>query len=219
MHTQNRTSSRPIILSQGRNRTKARICLIQWQGKPAVEKDYSQRGLLVRCLLGPLFLNREQRALEHLAGMDGVPAVHARPSRDRLIMERLDGKPLLAYSGSSPDSGHLPGDFFVRLQQLVAALHRRGVAQGDIGAGDVLVRRDGSPALIDFSVSLVRNKGLLGIFAFHNAARQDRRRLARLRKRFAPAGLTRHDRLLLDREPLLHQCIRQVGRLRPGHKG
>ena len=57
--TDSRTSS-ATVLSTGRNSTKARVVAVEWQSTAAVEKDYTQRPLLVRRLLGPLMLNREE---------------------------------------------------------------------------------------------------------------------------------------------------------------
>ena len=59
------------VLSEGRNRTKAQVRLVRLDGETVVEKDYSTRGILVRHLLGPRLLDREERALEQLADVRG----------------------------------------------------------------------------------------------------------------------------------------------------
>lgn len=171
------------VLSTGRNATKARVVAIDWQGVAAVEKNYTHRPLLIRRLLGPLMLSREERALRHLGGADGFPRFLARPARARLLMTRMPGRTLREILR---DGAALPPQFFDRLDKLLVRMHANGVAQGDIGLGDVLVGPAGAPGLVDFSVSVVRGRGLLGRFLFGRAAAQDNRRFERLRHHFRP---------------------------------
>ncbi len=194
-----------IVLSEGRNGTKARVRLVRWQGETAVEKDYSHRGWLVRRLLGPLLLNREERALRRLAGSLQAPTLRARPARDRLVMSRLEGRSLKERGELGPPSG-----FFRRLRSLVREMHALGVAQGDIGTGDVLVGPDGRPGLVDFSVSVVRPVGRPGGWLFRAAAAQDLRRVARLHARFSPEDLSPEEWKLLAGEPALHRWARRL---------
>ena len=176
------------VLSTGRNATKARVLAVDWQGVAAVEKNYSQGPLLMRLLLGPLLLSREERALRRLEGTAGFPRVLARPDRTRLVMTHLPGTTLRDWLHRGAT---LPPRFFERLDHLLTGMHGEGVAQGDIGLGDVLVLPDGEPALVDFSVSVVRGRGPLGRLLFGFAAAQDNRRFERLRQRFRPAAESR----------------------------
>jgi RIO-like serine/threonine protein kinase len=205
------------ILSPGRNRTKARVRLVVWGDETAVEKDYSCRGLLVRHILGPMVLDREERALARLSGTAGIPALLARPARNRLIMERLEGRTLASYA-RAPAARELPAAFFSRLLALVKSIHRSGVAQRDIGAGDVLVAADGSPGLIDFSVSLERRRGPLNAFLFRSATAQDLRRVSRLHQRYSPDDLSAEERRHLVGEPAINRLARRARRLVPGRR-
>jgi len=124
-----------------------------------VELVRDARGLCVRRVAeGRLFpgagwlarrlLARERRALAVLAGLDGVARlVEARPAAAVLERSYLEGVPLcLAES--------LPRDFFERLEELVRALHARGVCHNDLHKeGNVLVGADGRPALVDFQLA------------------------------------------------------------------
>ncbi len=206
------------VLSEGRNRTKAQVRLVRWHGETVVEKDYAARGWLVRRLLGPHLLDREQRALERLADVGGVPGFRSRPDRQRLLMERLPGRPLASYSRPAAP-GVLPPDFFLRLRRLVTTLHHEGIAQGDIGAGDVLVRTDGSPGLVDFSVSVPRRHKGLGRRLFKAAVQQDLRRVARLHLRYSPGDLDDDEQRLLAHESPTHRWGRRLRRLVPGRRG
>ena len=205
------------VLSEGRNRTKAQVRLIRLDGETVVEKDYSSRGFLIRRILGPRLLDREERALTRLAEVRGVPCLRQRPSRDRLIMERLPGRPL----GSYPEGGDgaaLPPDFFLRLRRLVKRVHREGITQGDIGAGDVLVLNDGSPGLVDFAVSVQSSGGPLNWWLFRTARHQDLRRIARLHQRFCPASLDEDEQRILLHETATHRWSRRLRDLVPGRR-
>lgn len=200
------------VLSEGRNRTKARVHLRTFEGRPAVEKDYSDRGFFVRRFLGPLLLDREEQALRLLGGRPGFPVVLERPSRDRLVMSFLDGVPL----GRVPRDGTLPAGFFARLTALVESMHALGVAQGDIGSGDVLLAPDGGPSLVDFSVSVRKGRGWLRRTWFQAAAEQDRHRVARLHQRWSADDLSAEEQARLERS----SPWRDAGhRLRPLAKG
>ena len=197
-----------LVLSEGRNGSKARVRLVRWQGETAVEKNYSHRRLLVRHVLGPWLLDREERALRRLAGHHRIPALRARPSRQRLVMSRLEGQSL-----QERGAAHLAPGFFPRLLTLVQEIHGLGVAQGDIGAGDVLVDHDGYPGLVDFSVSVVRATGRPGGWLFRAAVAQDLRRVARLHARYSPADLSPQEQELLRVESGLHRWARRLRRL------
>ena len=205
------------VLSEGRNRTKAQVRLIRLDGETVVEKDYSARGLIIRTLIGPRLLDREQRALDRLQEVRGVPCFRQRPSRDRLIMERLAGRPLNTYPEDS-DGSSLPPDFFLRLRRLTRRVHREGVTQGDIGAGDVLVLIDGSPGLVDFSVSVQENGGRLNAWLFRTAVHQDMRRIARLHQRFSPSSLDEDEERILMHETTTHRWSRRLRDLVPGRR-
>jgi len=205
------------VLSAGRNGTKAQVRLIRLHGETVVEKDYSSRGFLVRRFLGPRLLDREERALSLLSEVRGVPAFRLRPSRDRLIMERLPGRPLAGFPEGG-DGRALPPDFFLRLRRLVKRIHSEGVTQGDIGTGDVLVLNDGSPGLVDFSVSVQRRGGRLNTWMFRTSAHQDLRRLARLHSRYAPASLDEDEQRILSHETPSHRWSRRLRDLVPGRR-
>jgi len=203
------------VLSEGRNRTKARVHLRTVDGRRVVEKDYSGRGFFMRRLLGPLLLDREERALRLLGGRPGFPVVLERPSRDRLVMSFLDGVPL----GRLPRDGALPAGFFARLTALVESMHALGVAQGDIGSGDVLLAPDGRPSLVDFSVSVRRGRGWLRRTWFQAAAEQDRRRVARLHQRWAADDLSAEERDRLAHSSPWREAGRGLRALPPLAKG
>ncbi|MFO1009330.1 MAG: phosphotransferase [Planctomycetota bacterium] len=143
-----------------------------------------------------LCAGRERRALEHLAragGLEGTPraldaaelariesAEHGAPDpRDVVVRSWLEGAPL-------SKAERLPRDFFDRLDELVQALHARGVCHNDLHKEqNVLVARDGRPALLDFQLASVHEERGR---AFEVRAREDLRHVEKHRRRYTRFG-------------------------------
>lgn len=139
---------------------------------------------------------RERRALLHLAragGLDGVPRwiddveLARAPSlgrgvpaaRDVGLRSWIEGAPL-------SQAEQLPRDFFDRLDELVQALHARGVCHNDLHKEqNVLVARDGRPALLDFQLASVHEHGGR---AFEVRRRDDLRHVEKHRRRYTRFG-------------------------------
>jgi tRNA A-37 threonylcarbamoyl transferase component Bud32 len=114
-------------------------------------------------------LERERETLERLAGIEGVPAVHdhfALGEHHFLALEFIDGAPLnkvfaQRYPMNDPAAG--PDEFAAhaewalrvcaQVEDIVAAIHARGIIHGDIHLFNILVRDDGRITLIDFEVA------------------------------------------------------------------
>ncbi|HEX5054778.1 MAG TPA: phosphotransferase [Planctomycetota bacterium] len=93
-----------------------------------------------------LMIRREHRALSALAGLADVPAVVV-GARGVARRSWLPGQPLSV-------ARELPRDYFDRLEELVRAMHARGVCHNDLHKeGNILVGDDGRPALIDFQLA------------------------------------------------------------------
>ncbi len=97
-----------------------------------------------------LLLAREDRALRALTGVAGVARVLARAEDGgALVRSYVPGLPLCLAT-------ELPRDFFERLEELVRALHERGVCHNDLHKeANVLVGADGYPGLVDFQLASV----------------------------------------------------------------
>ncbi|MDQ3761574.1 MAG: class III lanthionine synthetase LanKC [Actinomycetota bacterium] len=114
-------------------------------------------------------LQRERETLERLAGIKGVPAVHDHFTLGEhhfLALEFIEGKPLnkvfaQRYPLSDPTAG--PAEFaaytewalrvYAQIEDIITAIHGRGVIHGDLHLFNVIVRDDGRPTLIDFEVA------------------------------------------------------------------
>ena len=169
-------------LHDGRNRTKAVIDRVDAPEGVFVVKDVASRPFWVRALFGPWQLRREIRAYRRLAGLSGIPRLVGVVDRQAIVLEFIDGRPLQAMARGSIDAA-----FFDRLEELVRAVHGRGVAHGDLHHGDVLVGPGGRPFVVDFSTSWIGGPGSAwpARTIFGQMSRADLRSIAKLRRRYA----------------------------------
>jgi serine/threonine protein kinase len=171
-------------LHGGRNRTKAVVDLVECGDGAVVVKDVAPRSWIVRHVLGPWQLAREARAYRRLEGLPGIPRLVAVVDRSAIVLQHIPGSVLRDLRPGDLDPG-----FFDRLADLVAAMHARGVAHGDLHHGDVIAGPGGQPYLIDFSTSTLGPAGGgPGGFVFEQMRRADDRGVAKLRRRLGPPG-------------------------------
>ncbi|MCG3135753.1 MAG: hypothetical protein HMLKMBBP_03509 [Planctomycetes bacterium] len=134
---------------------------------------------------------READHLERLAGLDGIPALLARPSPDTFVRSWIDGATLR-------ETADVPDAVFPSLRALLAEVHARGVAYADLAKEEnIVVDPDGRPWLVDFQISASRDSWLSALVPM--LQRADRWHLARHVKRRRPDQLTDEDRALLAR--------------------
>jgi predicted Ser/Thr protein kinase len=139
-----------------------------------------------RAVLARMLLARERAALERLAGLAGVPRLsgHDRGRADELVRTHLAGAPLQS-------AMRIPRDYFDRLDELVAALHARGVCHNDLHKEpNILVGDDGRPALLDFQLASVHSGRRTRTFDVR--AGEDLRHAEKHRRRYARHGGLEH---------------------------
>lgn len=128
----------------------ARVSRVVVDGTAWVVKDFASRAWWVRNSIGRWLIGRELRTLHRLDGIDGVPAGAFRIDAHALAFGYVEGETF----GKVDDARHTIA-YFVALEALLGAIHRRRIVHLDTrGSGNVLVRPDGSPALIDFQSAL-----------------------------------------------------------------
>ena len=144
-------------------------------------KDYGSRPFLVRNTVGRLAARREAKAYSAAAGLSGLPGFYGRLGPFSIALSWVAATPL-----AERERGSVGGAVFDRLERIVAGLHDRGIAVGDIHHRDVLVGDDGSVHLVDLATSVVlgARPGFLRRALFERLRDQDRVALARLRARF-----------------------------------
>ena len=120
-------------------------------------------------------LQRERETLERLAGIDGVPAVYDHfmlGEHHFLALEFVEGTSLNKvfvdrYPMSKPTAGREQYAAYTKwalrtcaqVEDIVAAIHDRGVIHGDVHLFNVIVRDNGQIALIDFEVATSIGEG------------------------------------------------------------
>ncbi|AIV32968.1 class III lanthionine synthetase LanKC [Streptomyces sp. CCM_MD2014] len=114
-------------------------------------------------------LHRERRALERLSGLDCTPEVrdHVTVGEHHfLVLEHIDGKPLNTFFArrhplieADPGERRLAEytdwalDVHARVERAVEDVHARGVVFNDLHLFNIMIRDDGSVALLDFEAA------------------------------------------------------------------
>lgn len=128
--------------------TQADLRKIVYKGKTAILKTFKERNFFYRIFIARFLLSREYKKYKRLKGIKGIPQVYAKPDKDSLIIENIDGKPLSQYK-------RLPADFFVKLSALVKKIHQKGIVHLDLGNNsNIILGVDGLPYIIDFASAL-----------------------------------------------------------------
>lgn len=105
-------------------------------------------------LLRAWMLRREYRAYRRLEGVAGVPRCYGLLQGRYLVLEFVPGQP--RHEATIADRTA----FFAALFATIQAMHRRGVAHGDIQKRDNLLVVDGRhPTILDFGAAVVRKEG------------------------------------------------------------
>ncbi len=181
-----------------RTRAQADVYEIEWEGQPAILKDFTGRPWLIRRVWGRLVAGREVRALGRLAGVQGVPRLIGWAGPEAFLMERLAARRLPKKGQPAP-----PDNFWLDLRRLFHELHGRGIAHGDLRRLNLMIDEKGQACVIDFATSIsVRGAGggVRG-FLFERCRRIDRVTLARLKESYGEELLDEEDRTWLRAEP------------------
>lgn len=133
------------------------LLLLEREGAQVVVKDYLESGWLMRALIGPWLVRREEYIYRLLQGSPGVPRLIGRVDRYALAVEHIGGDNCGHYQ-----RGELPDEFFSRLRTAVEAMHARGVVHCDIrNRRNIVVGADGQPYIVDLA-SAFTPRGFLG---------------------------------------------------------
>ena len=135
------------------------IAIYSIDGEEIVVKDFARKDWMTRNLYGRFSIRREAKALERLAGVRGVPQYRGRPDAFSVAMTYVPSSPVSAIIGASKDN-----EPFVReLEEIVAAMHQRGVLHLDMKhRTNIVVTKDGHPVVLDFTGSIRVNPHRFG---------------------------------------------------------
>lgn len=161
-----------------------------------VVKDFSAKPLATR-ILGRLQIAREAAAYRHLEGVEGVPRYHGRIDALAFAMERVEGSQL----AFAPDRFERGAEYVAKLRALVDRIHAKGLAHNDLrGRENVLVRRDGSLAVVDLAAAVrMRPGGLAHRLFFPWLSAADEAAFLKWKTLLAPETLTEDDRAFQER--------------------
>jgi len=175
---------------------KADVLEVAVSGAPLIVKDYARRSAWARAL-GRLQVSREAAAYRWLAGVPGIPAFVGRIDALALAVERVEGEQL-AFAGVTPDEGRR---HIAELRRIVDAIHARGVIHNDLrGRENVLLRRDGGLAVIDFAAAMrLRPGGVLHRLFFRRLSLTDEAAFLKWKGMIAPGTTTPEDEAFLRR--------------------
>lgn len=196
--TRRRLADLPLeSIHRARNWSKADVSVALWppdSKRRVVIKTLKERPLWYRILVGRYFMWREWRALCVLQDVEGVPCPVSRPDSDTIVMEYHAGTPIEKIS-----SWDLPDGVPKKIEDLVAAIHLRGVTHGDLHGYNVLVDDDGNIALIDWATASVfgEDPRFHKAFTFDEWQALDDRAMAKVKLLFAPADVSERQRELI----------------------
>ncbi len=157
---------------------RARLLRVELEGAPVVVKDYLPCGWLMRTV-GAWLLRREVRIYRALAGCPGIPRLVGEVDRYALALEYLPGRNAGEYA-----DGTLPREFFTRLEEVVEAMHARGVVHCDLkNRNNIIVGEGERPYLVDFTTAFRRagRGGFLRRYAYERFLLDDRRAVVKAR--------------------------------------
>jgi len=144
---------RPRLTFAGRNRSKADVRVYRVDGIDVAVKDYGPRPWWIRHTLGRFLISREAHAYRVAGAVEGLPEFYGRRGPWTLATRYVEARPL--------PSGVLGVDPAVldRVERIVAALHARGIAIGDLHRRNVLLDDAGAVHLIDLATAWAAGPG------------------------------------------------------------
>jgi tRNA A-37 threonylcarbamoyl transferase component Bud32 len=149
----------PDVLRRSHKTAKAHIRVADRAGEKVVVKQFRTRNPLIRFAYAPVTLHRESRAYARLAGLPGFARCYGANGTASLVLQYVCGRSL-----SACERFTVPASVFDRLDQLVASMHARGVANGDLHRSNILLTDAGEVYIIDFSSAVVaRNPARPGL--------------------------------------------------------
>jgi len=175
-------------------RARPEVRRIRLMGHDAVVKDYGRSSNIFKNALGTFLATREAAALRRACDIPNIPCFYALARPWILVMEYIDARQVTSLDAD--ERRRLLGPaFFERLTALIARLHARGVAHGDLEKLDnILVTPRGHPAIVDFAAAIMAGLNPLAALALPYIEANDRRAVYKLKSQFAPELLTEEER-------------------------
>lgn len=178
---------------------------VDWNGTRGAVKDFSKLPPLFRFFIAPILVQREVKALKHLDGTPGIPRFLGQIDRLAFATQLIDGRPV-----SGIHKGEMPTEAFARMAKVVAAMHARGVAHGDLKRrSNLLLTPQNEIFVIDFAAAIIA-RGPISSRIMRAVAEVDDKSLPRLKKFVAPELLTEEDKWKLENPTKLEKWVKKL---------
>lgn len=193
---------RPIHLGRG---LQSSVYLIEEKGVLLAVKDYAQAPPAFRSGVAPILVARECKALRHLDGTPGIPRFWGKIDALAFATQFIAAKPLDLFH-----RGEVAPAIFAQIESVVAQMHARGVAHGDLKRrSNTLITPEGEVYLIDFAAAIVA-RGPLSARLMRALANVDDKAIPRLKRHVAPELLTPEDKWKLENPTRLEKWARDL---------
>ena len=160
---------------------KPDVIVAESYGRFVVAKDFRNKPWIIRSFWGPLNIMYEKFILQKLDGVSGIPTFIGLEDYGCMLISFIDGDEI-----KKAEHQLAPG-YFDNLLQIASDIHARGVLHLDLGhKTNVMVKQDGSPAIIDFNTSLYLPRNIVFSPLLRLLAKIDELSILRLKIRFTP---------------------------------
>ncbi len=184
------------------------VFLVEMNGQRAAVKDYSRAPQKFRRFVAPLLISREVKALRALGSTPGVPHLFKKIDRLAFAMEFIEGTPVADF-----EEGALDPQVFPRVQNVIDAIHAKGVSHCDLKRrSNLIVTTDNEIYLVDFAAAVVGNKPLrfFNNWFQRKMAEIDDKSLSKIKKFAAPELMTAQDWDKLNNKTFLEKLARKL---------
>ena len=195
------------LIHQGRG-FQSWVYLVEMDGAAAAVKDFSQTPPNFRRYIAPILVGREVKALRALEGTPGVPQLYKRLDKWAFAMEYIEGTPVADF-----EEGKLDPAVFPRVQQVIDAIHERGVSHCDLKRrSNLIVTPEKEVYLVDFAAAVVGQRPLRPFTNWFQKkmAEIDDKSLPRIKKFAAPDLMTQDDWDKLNNKTFLEKLARKI---------
>ncbi len=180
------------LLQRGSSAIQADVYIVNHDGSRLLVKDFSRRPWLVRHLGIRYVIDHECKALQGLAGIDGIPLFRGKIDADAFAQVFFDDTSPIPSNREVPPDEFPRAVFFDDLERILHEIHDRGYCFGDFRRKNILIDRDQRAYVVDFATALsTPGRWNLPMRFLHRlVCHADQHKLFELRALYCPQSLT-----------------------------